>query len=387
MAPFFFAMALLMALFAIGTFSRGIPVLSSVANTITVTGAHIYLAVQIVIVGAAFWVDLGIEPGCRWFLLTVLNTCVISQIVLIQKMVHAVGATGVYINFFQAYRPHLPRGVQVDTQVYGDAPNSLLNVYYCNDGRKDKPIIIYTHGGGWFYGSKTDRAYYHKCLAEDGYVVVSIDYALSNATTHRAGETEAQILDGLRWVLANAHRYGATVDQWCFAGDSAGGNLALNLAFKINDEVYTQPDGHAFPRVAAVSVTYPVADPAGFYANDDLIMGAIARYSATAYTGGTPASHPRTYAQITPVNYLSPHSPPVCIVMGDQDAAVPPEGAVALVDRMNGLGMMTKLISIPHANHACDTFWGSIASQSYLHATRHWFALYRAPESVRLRLL
>lgn len=387
MAPFFFVMALLMALLAVGTFCRGIPVLSSAANAITVTGAHIYLAVQVIVLIAAFWVDLGIEPGCRWLLLTVLTTCVISQIVLIQGMAHAVRAAGVRLNLAEAYLPHLPRGVQKDTHVYGDRPHSLLNVYYCEDGKTNKPVIIYTHGGGWFYGSKEDRSYYHKSFAEDGYVVVSIDYELSNKTNHFAGETESQILEGLRWVLANAHRYNASVDQWCFAGDSAGGNLALNLGFKINAGLYTQPDGREFPRVAAVSVTYPVADPAGFYANNDLLMGAISRHAAGSYTGGTPEALPEVYAQITPANFLSPHSPPVCIVMGDQDAAVPPQGAYALIERMNGLGLMTKLITIPHANHACDTFWGSIASQSYIHATRHWFALYRAPEALRLRVI
>lgn len=387
MVPVFFILALLMVLLAMGTFIRGIPVLSSVANTITVTGAHIYLLVQAVVLIAAFVLDLGLEPGCRWLLLTVLTTCLISEVVIIQGMVHAVGAAGVPVKVMAAYWPHLPRGVQVDTHVYGDRSNSLLNVYYRDDGKTNKPVIIYTHGGGWFYGSKEDRTYYHKNFAEDGYVVVSIDYALSHKSNHYAGETEAQILDGLRWVLANIDRYNASVDQWCFAGDSAGGNLALNLGFKINSGYYTQPDGRPFPLVAAVSVTYPIADPAAFYANTDCSMKIISRYSATSYTGGSPETHPEVYDQITPANFLSPQSPPVCVVMGDQDAAVPPDGTYALLERMNGLGLMTKLINIPHANHACDTFWGSIASQSYIHVTRHWFALYRAPEDVRLRLM
>lgn len=387
MALFLFVLALLMVFLAIGTFSRDIPVLSSVANTVTVTGAHIYLIIQAMVLIAAIVIDLGLEPGCYRLLLTVLTTCLISEVVIIQRLVHAVRASGVPVKVFQAYAPHLPRGVLKDTHVYGDRPNSLLNVYYRDDGKTNKPVIIYTHGGGWFYGSKEDRNYYHKHFAEDGYVVVSIDYALSNKNNHYAGDTEGQILEGLCWVLSNIHRYNGVVDQWCFAGDSAGGNLALNLAFKINAGIYAQPDGYPYPQVAAVSVTYPVADPAGFYANDDHIMRVISRYSAMSYTGGTPESHPEVYEQITPANYLSPQSPPVCIVMGDQDSAVPPQGSYALVERMNGLGLMTKLVNIPHANHACDTFWGSLASQTYIHVTRHWFALYRAPEHIRLRLL
>lgn len=368
-----------MVLLALGTVDGHIPILSSVANAITVTGAHIYLVVQVVILTLALTLDLGLQTGCTVVLVATMATCIAVQIMVIRRMLHTARAGGVAVNFFKAYWPDVIRGIQTETVTYGPLPNSVLKVFYTNDGRRDKPVIIYTHGGGWFYGSKDDRTYYHKHFAQDGYVVVSIDYTLSDRTNHYAGHTETQLTQGLDWVLTNIHRFNGRCSGWAFAGDSAGGNLALNLAFKINAHLLCQPDGSPYPEVRAVSVTYPVADPVGFYHNPDPIMGAVSRYSASAYTGGTPELHPEVYAAITPANFLSAHTPPVCIVMGNQDAAVPPAGALALIDHINSLGILTKVINLPHANHACDTFWGSIASQTYIGATRRWFATINQP--------
>lgn len=364
-----------MVLLAIGTLSPHIPVLSSAANTITVTGAHIYLVIQVLVLVLALAYPFPISPGVHLGMIVVIVACIGAQGFIIWRMVHATRQAGVPVQFFKAYWPTIIRDVHKETFSYGDVwPNSLLNVYSCDDGKTNKPIVIYTHGGGWFYGTKEDRTYYHQHLARDGFVVFSIDYALSNKNDHYAGQTEEQLMHGIHWVLTHCGQFNAQADSWVFAGDSAGGNLALNLAFKINAGIYTQPSGVTYPRVSAVSVTYPVADPAGFYHNPDLIMGMVTRYSARSYTGGSPEQFPDVYAKITPGNFITPDAPKVCIVLGTQDAAVPHTGSLTLIDQLNTQGVPTHLVAIPYANHACDTFWGSIASQAYINATRNWFA-------------
>ncbi|WP_336249644.1 alpha/beta hydrolase [Stomatohabitans albus] len=363
--------AVVMVLLALGTLNARIPVLSSFANTITVTGAHLYLVGQTLVLAVAMWYPPTMSTVNRVILIGVILACVGAQVFMLWRMLRATKAAGVPVRFSRAYWPRIIRGVSTRTYTYDtQLPNSLLKVFYCDDGKANKPVVIYTHGGGWFYGSKEDRTYYHRHAATEGCVVVSIDYALSDAHHHYAGQTEQQLLRGLDWVLANISQFNGQVDRWTFAGDSAGGNLALNLAFKINAGLYTQPDSTPYPAVSAVCVTYPVADPVGFYHNPDLIMGAVTRYSARSYTGGTPEEQPEVYASITPGQFITPNAPAVSIVLGTQDAAVPHTGSLALVNQLNAVGVRTHLVAIPYANHACDTFWGSIASEAYIHAAR-----------------
>lgn len=100
--------------------------------------------------------------------------------------------------------------------------HSLKLDLYLPAEEKVGPLVVWIHGGGWRGGSKS------KCgiswLTDDGFAVASISYRLTNKAIF-----PAQIHDckaAIRWLRANASKYGYGVDRIGVSGSSAGGHLA-----------------------------------------------------------------------------------------------------------------------------------------------------------------
>jgi len=90
---------------------------------------------------------------------------------------------------------------------------------------KNSHLVVWIHGGGWRGGSK------EKCsvtwLTEHGYTVASISYRLTDKAIF-----PAQIHDckaAVRWLRANADKFGYKTDRIALSGSSAGGHLAALL--------------------------------------------------------------------------------------------------------------------------------------------------------------
>lgn len=91
------------------------------------------------------------------------------------------------------------------------------------------PLIVYYHGGGWLFGSiaASDRAM--RLLAnEAGVIVVSVGYRLAPEHPYPAAWDDAE--DAFAWVAAHAVALGGDPIRVAVGGDSAGGNLAVNVS-------------------------------------------------------------------------------------------------------------------------------------------------------------
>ena len=149
-------------------------------------------------------------------------------------------------------RADLPYGA--NTNYAGDSVTLLLDIYEPggDSATGNRPLVIAAHGGSFLQGSKTDasiRPFLH-ALARRGYVVASINYRLDD-TQHLieealfgdANEAAFQMVlravhDGkaavrfLRRSVAEAgNPYRIDTNYITFAGGSAGGILALHMAF------------------------------------------------------------------------------------------------------------------------------------------------------------
>jgi len=83
-----------------------------------------------------------------------------------------------------------------------------------------RPLIVWIHGGAWLAGSKDDCPAVR--FVHDGYAVASINYRLSQHAVF-----PAQIQDckaAIRWLRANADKYGIDPDRFGVWGASAGGS-------------------------------------------------------------------------------------------------------------------------------------------------------------------
>lgn len=101
-----------------------------------------------------------------------------------------------------------------------------------------KKIILYCHGGGFSTGSrKYSRTVTAKLALSASMDVFSFDYRLAPEHPYPAALEDAVEV----WNYLMLMGYGA--DDIIVAGDSAGGNLALALVFKLKEEGRRLPKG------------------------------------------------------------------------------------------------------------------------------------------------
>ena len=255
-----------------------------------------------------------------------------------------------------------------------------LDIYRPIDGTNPKgaPVLIFIHGGGWISGTKQAVQYDLRWFADHGWLVFSIEYTLSSETRHLWAETTPQIGCAMAWVAEHASRYGGDASRLALAGDSAGGNLAINASYQANNGTLRSSCGGDIPRVLAVSAAYPVVDPANFYNNPDRLCGPSARNMASSYTGGTPRSVPERYVAIRSATHLSRMAPATLLVVSEGDHLVPSGPAYSLAAATQLAGVPTELIRLPYGEHGFASLPGAIGNQVYDQATLRFIERYAA---------
>jgi len=113
------------------------------------------------------------------------------------------------------------------------------------------PVIVYYHGGGWVIADVGTYDAGARTLARDvNAIVVSVEYRHAPEAKFPAQHDDAAM--AYRWVLANAAAWGGDLSKVTFAGESAGGNLAVATAIYARD--------NRLPAPKAVVSIYPIAN-------------------------------------------------------------------------------------------------------------------------------
>ncbi len=302
---------------------------------------------------------------------------VVGATVIAGRMTAAVENAGGNISLIRAFGVGLKGSATPDAEVayttYEGEPLKL-SIYRPSGSSRQSlaPVLVYTHGGGWTIGSRSDHSTDMRWFADQGWLTVSVDYTLSSEDRHLWDVTHGQIGCALAWVVENAQQNGGDPSRLSLTGDSAGGNLAINTAYMANLGTLPRLCGVQTPSVAAVAVLYPVVDPAGFHDHDDPALGGVARTMASSYTGGSPEEFPERYDTITSATYISGEAPPTLMIVGEADHLVPPEGAYRFAAQARSAGINVQLVRVPYADHVFDHGAGSIGQQAYRQLTDRW---------------
>jgi acetyl esterase/lipase len=112
---------------------------------------------------------------------------------------------------------------------------------YLPKGKKQFPVVMFVHGGGWTLGDNRCCGLYTtvgEFLASRGIGVVMPNYRLSPWVKHP--EHIKDVARAFAWTQTNIKKYGGDPDQLFLAGHSAGGHLVALLA---TDESYLKAEG------------------------------------------------------------------------------------------------------------------------------------------------
>lgn len=132
--------------------------------------------------------------------------------------------------------PHVPKGIDEALDVRYDAtdPDARLDLFHPH-GVTPRTTIVWIHGGGHVAGKKEEVANWARILASKGYGVASIEYTRAPDAHYPVPVEQAN--RALAWLSANAPRHGLSRDRFVLGGDSAGAQIAAQLA-----NVVTSPD-------------------------------------------------------------------------------------------------------------------------------------------------
>ena len=152
--------------------------------------------------------------------------------------------SGVKIN--EALERFVPAGISAKRNLQYERAdkNALLDVFYPSavDGtNRVLPTVVWVHGGSWVTGSKDLIVNYLKILASKGFLAVGVDYGLAPANLYPT--PVRQVNEALDFLQRNGEELHADSSRFFLAGDSAGAQIAAQLATVITSPSYANDVG------------------------------------------------------------------------------------------------------------------------------------------------
>lgn len=121
--------------------------------------------------------------------------------------------------------------------VYASTSASQRLDIYMPKGVKNPPLIVWTHGGGFVFGDEDFMKYDESAkllevFIKNGLAVASVNYRLAQEAMYPAAGIDTK--SAIRFLRANASKYGYDPKKFATGGDSAGSYLGLMAAITGN---------------------------------------------------------------------------------------------------------------------------------------------------------
>ncbi len=207
-----------------------------------------------------------------------------------------------------------PTAVNTDIS-FGEESWQMLDVYPSDPTHPMAPVIVFIHGGGWSWGTKSLYYFVAQAFVERGYTVVIPDYV-----KYPQGRFPAFVEDGaqaLAWVKENISRYNGNPQQIYLAGHSAGAHTGALL----------MTDNHYL-----ADVGLSVADISGF-------AGIAGPYTFTPDSAQYIATFGKdNFNAMKATSHVDGDEPPMLLLHGAGDSAVGEFNQQQLADAMRTAG-------------------------------------------------
>ncbi len=200
--------------------------------------------------------------------------------------------------------------------------------------QKPRPAIVFIHGGSWKFGSKGQFRRQAAWLADRFDVFgATIEYRLSGEAQFPAALEDAKC--AVRVVRSVARKYKIDPERIAVCGGSAGGHLSAMMAVTNGLDEYEGTGGNAEQSSdVQLAILYN-----GEFDMWDLVEKGSLIDAMKAFFGGTPDEIPERYDEASPIKRVTKETPPMLFLHGDQDRCVSHEQALAMVRRLEELGV------------------------------------------------
>jgi len=213
-----------------------------------------------------------------------------------------------------------------------------MDIFTNQNATTPTPIVINIHGGGWKSGQKESQTGLDTFFS-NGYAVANVGYRLVDIAPAPAAIQDVRC--ALLYIYKNAKTLNIDTSKIVIMGGSAGGHLALMAGLLGgNNSFDTNCPNTENIKVAAIIDKYGVTDLTPLaYGNSPRNWLGLNNIDADFVKA------------VSPINYISPKSPPIFIAHGDADSVVPYKQSLILYKRLKAFKVKTRLLTIKKGRH------------------------------------
>ena len=218
---------------------------------------------------------------------------------------------------------------------YEDGHHFPTLEYYPAKNKKGSGAVVIFPGGGYCKRADHEGKGYAEFLNENGLDAFVVQYRVSPT------RFPYPLLDArraVRYVRANAEKFGIDKNKIAVMGSSAGGHLALITAsyrLGIDGEGYDELD-NVSPFPNAQILCYPVTD---FYSHNG------------SYNNLLGEKRDMMMEDLNPINLVTSETPPTFVWHTETDASVRPECTLKYVAKLHENGVRSELHLYPDGWH------------------------------------
>lgn len=227
----------------------------------------------------------------------------------------------------------------ITDESYGSNDDETLDVWFPTGTQDQQTTVLWVHGGGWVAGDKADVTPYLLILAARGFTVIGINYSIAPGAKYPTPVRQTNA--ALAHVLSQAERYHVDPKKIVLAGDSAGSQIAGQVAIATAVPAYAKRLGldPATTQLAGMVLNCGAYEPAKLTTASSGIIGFFVRkvvdsyfraddLSAASVTGNATAAFPPTW------------------ISGGNDDPLTPQGR-AFAKRLDELGVPVQSLFFP----------------------------------------
>ena len=211
---------------------------------------------------------------------------------------------------------------------YGLKARNRLDLYRTKNPKKQKPLIVFVHGGSWQHGNKRDYLFIGETFAREGFDVAVINYHL--APEHIFPAFIDDLAQAIHYLVQNQDKLNISTDNMILMGHSAG-------AFNVMSVVYSA-ESQNFKYKDQIKAIVGLAGPYHFdYVGDPLSEHAF--------------DHKISYQQVMPYYFIEPNQIKHYLLVAEQDQVVERKNALDLDIALRQKGNHSHIAVIPKTGH------------------------------------
>lgn len=212
------------------------------------------------------------------------------------------------------------------------------------DESQNQYLILFIHGGSFNSGEKEDGDAWCKYYATKGYITATVDYTLqAHGQEASIYLMNSEIESAVKAIKEQAEALGYRIAGMAPCGVSAGGTLAMNLAYNGNSEI-------------PVKFVFQLAAPTYFDPSEWSLLMRVDKLKTedefcAMMTGKTMTDYSREIQKISPACIVSADSVPSLIGYGLIDHCVPLSQKYYLINAYDKYQVPYDYIEFPKSNH------------------------------------